>query len=62
MTSRIRGMIGVAPAVQGTVHVEGGDVHDERLWVPIAAAADASGNTTALVGTPEQVAARGASP
>jgi alkanesulfonate monooxygenase len=36
--------------------VEGGDVQDERLWVPIAAAAGGSGNTTALVGTPEQVA------
>ncbi len=36
--------------------VEQGDVHDERLWVPIAAAAGGSGNTTALVGTPDQVA------
>jgi alkanesulfonate monooxygenase len=35
---------------------EGGDVHDERLWVSIAAAAGGSGNTTALVGTPDQVA------
>ncbi len=33
-----------------------GEVHDERLWMPIAAAAGGSGNTTALVGTPEQVA------
>jgi alkanesulfonate monooxygenase len=33
-----------------------GDVHDERLWTPIAGASDGSGNTTALVGTPEQVA------
>ena len=33
-----------------------GDVHDERLWTPIAGAADGSGNTTALVGTPDQVA------
>jgi alkanesulfonate monooxygenase len=32
------------------------DVHDERLWTPIAAAVGAYGNTTALVGTPEQVA------
>jgi alkanesulfonate monooxygenase len=31
-------------------------VHDERLWVPIAAASGGSGNTTALVGTPAQVA------
>lgn len=33
-----------------------GDVHDRRLWMPIAAATGAPGNTTALVGTPEQVA------
>lgn len=32
------------------------EIHDERLWMPIAAAAGGSGNTTALVGTPEQVA------
>jgi alkanesulfonate monooxygenase len=35
---------------------EQGDVHDERLWVPIASATGGSGNTTALVGTPAQVA------
>ncbi len=34
-----------------------GAVHDERLWMPIASAAGARGNTTCLVGTPEQVAA-----
>jgi alkanesulfonate monooxygenase len=34
---------------------EDGDVHDERLWTAIAKAVGASGNTTALVGTPEQV-------
>jgi alkanesulfonate monooxygenase len=33
-----------------------GEVHDKRLWTPIAAATGASGSTTALVGTPEQVA------
>jgi alkanesulfonate monooxygenase len=33
-----------------------GDVHDERLWMPVAAASAARGNTTCLVGTPEQVA------
>ncbi|MBI2765111.1 MAG: LLM class flavin-dependent oxidoreductase [Chloroflexi bacterium] len=33
------------------------EVHDERLWTAIAAAVGAYGNTTALVGTPEQVAA-----
>jgi alkanesulfonate monooxygenase len=32
-----------------------GEVHDKRLWTPIAAATGAGGNTTALVGTPEQV-------
>jgi len=33
-----------------------GDVHDRRLWMPIAATTGAAGNTTALVGTAEQVA------
>ena len=33
-----------------------GDIHDKRLWTPIAAATGAQGNTTALVGTAEQVA------
>jgi alkanesulfonate monooxygenase len=33
-----------------------GEVHDTRLWTAIAAAVGAYGNTTALVGTPEQVA------
>ena len=33
-----------------------GAVHDERLWMPIAAASGASGSTTCLVGTPRQVA------
>ncbi|MBP5975056.1 LLM class flavin-dependent oxidoreductase [Brasilonema sp. CT11] len=32
------------------------EIHDRRLWTPIAAATGAYGNTTALVGTPEQVA------
>ena len=35
---------------------ESGEIHDERLWTPLAAAAGGSGNTTALVGTPAQVA------
>ena len=35
---------------------ERGDVHDERLWLPIAKATGAKGNTTCLVGTPCQVA------
>ena len=33
-----------------------GDVLDKRLWTAVAAATGARGNTTALVGTPEQVA------
>ncbi len=33
-----------------------GEVHDQRLWMPIAAATGAAGSTTALVGTAEQVA------
>ena len=33
------------------------DVHDERLWMPIARATGALGNTSCLVGTPAQVAA-----
>jgi alkanesulfonate monooxygenase len=36
--------------------VESGEVQDERLWTPLAAATGGAGNTTALVGTPEQVA------
>lgn len=32
------------------------ETHDKRLWTPIAAATGAAGNTTALVGTPDQVA------
>ncbi|HKU96320.1 MAG TPA: LLM class flavin-dependent oxidoreductase [Vineibacter sp.] len=33
-----------------------GAVHDARLWMPIAEATGAVGNTSCLVGTPEQVA------
>jgi alkanesulfonate monooxygenase len=36
--------------------IDGGEIQDERLWVPIAAASGGSGNSTALVGTPNQVA------
>jgi alkanesulfonate monooxygenase len=32
------------------------EVHDQRLWTRIAAITGAAGNSTALVGTPEQVA------
>jgi alkanesulfonate monooxygenase len=33
-----------------------GEILDQRLWTAVAAATGARGNTTALVGTPEQVA------
>ena len=33
-----------------------GEIHDQRLWMPIAATTGAAGSTTALVGTAEQVA------
>jgi alkanesulfonate monooxygenase len=33
-----------------------GETHDERLWMPIAEATGAMGNTSCLVGTAEQVA------
>jgi alkanesulfonate monooxygenase len=33
-----------------------GDLHDRALWTPLASATGASGNSTALVGTPETVA------
>src|SRR5207237_4374487 len=35
---------------------EEADVHDTRLWTRVAAITGAAGNSTALVGTPEQVA------
>ncbi len=31
------------------------ELHDDRLWMPVAAATERGGNTTALVGTAEQV-------
>jgi alkanesulfonate monooxygenase len=33
-----------------------GDIHDERLWMPVAALSGGKGNTSCLVGTAEQVA------
>jgi len=33
-----------------------GEIHDERLWTGLVKVSGANGNTTALVGTPEQVA------
>jgi alkanesulfonate monooxygenase len=38
------------------VFSQGGDVLDERLWMKVANLTGAAGNSTALVGTPEQVA------
>ncbi len=35
---------------------EKSDVYDERLWMPVAALSGGKGNTSCLVGTPEQVA------
>jgi alkanesulfonate monooxygenase len=35
---------------------ETSDVHDERLWMKVANLTGAAGNSTALVGTPDQVA------
>jgi alkanesulfonate monooxygenase len=32
------------------------DIHDERLWMPVAGLSGGKGNTSCLVGTPEQVA------
>jgi len=37
-------------------HADSKDVHDERLWTKVAGLTRSGGNTTALVGTPEQVA------
>ncbi|WP_404438418.1 LLM class flavin-dependent oxidoreductase [Microbacterium aerolatum] len=37
-------------------HAKRGDVHDERLWLGITRLTGPSGNSTAPVGTPEQVA------
>jgi alkanesulfonate monooxygenase len=37
-------------------HADSKDVHDERLWTRVAGLTRSGGNTTALVGTPEQVA------
>ena len=36
---------------------EAGELHDRCLWTPLAKATGAGGNSTALVGTPETVAA-----
>jgi len=43
-------------AARMLAHADQRDVHDERLWMGIAKATGAVGNTSCLVGTPEQVA------
>jgi alkanesulfonate monooxygenase len=62
-TSRGQGMLGPANGAPQNVGSQRllaaaarGEVLDKRLWTPVAAATGARGNTTALVGTPEQVA------
>ena len=65
---RVKSSVGetIGPAKPARLQSEGsrrlldfaaqGDIHDQRLWMPIAATTGAAGNTTALVGTAEQVA------
>ncbi|HEY7294941.1 MAG TPA: LLM class flavin-dependent oxidoreductase, partial [Dehalococcoidia bacterium] len=65
---RIRAVRGVSALGGGSVRPQAvgsqrllgfaaqGEILDQRLWTPIAAATGAGGNTTCLVGTPEQVA------
>jgi alkanesulfonate monooxygenase len=51
---------GIRPQAEGARRLvdfaERAEVYDARLWMPIAGAMGGAGNTTALVGTPEQVA------
>jgi alkanesulfonate monooxygenase len=51
---------GIRPQAEGARRLvelaERGEIYDKRLWTPIAGAMGGAGNTTALVGTPEQVA------
>jgi alkanesulfonate monooxygenase len=51
---------GVRPQAEGARRLvdfaANAEIYDKRLWMPIAAAMGGAGNTTALVGTPEQVA------
>jgi alkanesulfonate monooxygenase len=51
---------GIRPQAEGARRLvelaERGEIYDARLWTPIAGAMGGAGNTTALVGTPEQVA------
>lgn len=51
---------GIRPQAEGARRLidfaASAEIHDKRLWMPIAAAMGGAGNTTALVGTPDQVA------
>jgi alkanesulfonate monooxygenase len=51
---------GIRPQAEGARRLidfaANAEVYDKRLWMPIAGAMGGAGNTTALVGTPEQVA------
>jgi len=51
---------GIRPQAEGARRLvdfaERAEIYDTRLWMPIAGAMGGAGNTTALVGTPEQVA------
>jgi alkanesulfonate monooxygenase len=55
------GVGGAEPANSGSQRLlaaaAAGELHDRALWTPLAAATGAAGNSTALVGTPETVAA-----
>jgi alkanesulfonate monooxygenase len=60
----VEGKTGPAPPQPGNrsserlvAYAARADVHDERLWMGIARATGAPGNTSCLVGTPEQIAA-----
>ena len=57
---RLRGQAGVTPANEGSRRLLAaaaqGERLDKRLWTGAALATGARGNTTSLVGTPEQVA------
>jgi alkanesulfonate monooxygenase len=58
---RFSGLGGTEPENRGSQRLLAaaatGEVHDRALWTPLAAATGAAGNSTALVGTPETVAA-----
>ena len=59
-SSRLTGSAGPRPYDRSgermLAHAAAADVHDERLWMKVAEATGAPGNTSCLVGTAEQVA------